>query len=137
MKNTLTKKNTLPQGEADNPFTEKLDFPIFDDLSEMITLDGEPLRVELRRVQDPATGIVEDYERKVLGDDKLVGIIGENQLPKEGNNFRMSYHKFNGMQDFGTVESGEPVSKVQMNDSYFYFHTVEGDWRLEILDKGN
>lgn len=127
----------MPQGEADNPFTEKLDFPIFDDLSEMITLDGEPLRVELRRVQDPATGIVEDYERKVLGDDKLVGIIGENQLPKEGNNFRMSYHKFNGMQDFGTVESGEPVSKVQMNDSYFYFHTVEGDWRLEILDKGN
>jgi hypothetical protein len=111
-------------------------FPIFVDMSSHAQINGKALRVELRRVRDPAIGKVAAPKR-LVDENCIIGLISPEDLPKEGKEFRMPYHSYNNFIDYGSIKSNEPVTDVLENEGNYYFSTSEGDWRLKILDAGN
>ena len=128
-----------------NPNDELLESP-FDDLEEEDSLvidmtnhadiEGVAIRVELRRTRDPATGAVSPA-KKLLDSNYIIGLIRPEDLPREGQHFRMPYHNFNSLADYGSVDSQEPISGLTVEDDCYYFSTTEGQWRLKVLDAGN
>ena len=106
------------------------------DMTEHAGIENRALRVELRRTRDPATGIV-STSKKLLDSNFIVGLIKPEDLPVEGKSFRMPYHSFNALADFGSVDTQTPVTSLVIDDDCYYFRTEEGQWRLKILDAGN
>lgn len=139
---TTYKKDSLLLTEVEEPFseiekkTEEIEDPIFVDMTKHSGITGVALRVELRRIRDPAIGKVLP-ENKIIDDNFIIGLINPESLPEEGKSFRMSYHILNNLLDFGNVDSVEPIKDLVKDEAKFYFSTSEGQWRLMILDIGN
>lgn len=121
--------------EVESPFKEKKNL-ILIDMTKHTGISGRALRVELRRIRNPATGPVKP-EKKIVDHHHVIGLISREALPTEGVNFKMAYHRLSGIPDFGNIDSREPVSNVSSTEGCFYFETSEGHWRLKILNIGN
>lgn len=106
------------------------------DMTQHTRIDGVPLRVELRKARDPATGPLKP-SRRIIDSNYVIGLIGIADLPKEGQEFTISYHSWNGLSDFGTLGTREPITQVSKIGDCYHFTTSEGQWRLKILDVGN
>ncbi|MFQ5351744.1 MAG: hypothetical protein ACE5D3_01570 [Candidatus Binatia bacterium] len=132
---TSPKRRRLADDVAD-PFPPKKSVLI--DVTDLAGIDGEMLRVELRRTRDPAArgGSVPPAD-KLVDKSNVVGLIKETDVPAEGRPFQLAYHNWNGLIDFGTLSTGEPVRDVVYDDGCYYFVTNEGQWRLKVLDAGN
>jgi len=133
------KSEIIPTG-LDSPLDELIDDyydEVVIDISDNITIEGEPIRVELRKMKPPLHkgGALEE------SNSYLVGIIDNKDLPKEGEEFVLSYHYFNDLFDLGRVCSQEPIYNVEHHASTagdcYYFTTSEGNWRVKLLDRGN
>ncbi len=125
-----------PPDEVEEPFGEEEGIVV--DMTGHAEISDEAIRVELRRTRDPtaAHGKVPPGKR-LVDKSRVVGLINEESLPKEGETFKMPYHSWNDMTDFGSISSGEPVRELFYEDNCYYFITSEGQWRLKVLDAGN
>lgn len=123
--------------QVDNPFFEELP-PVMVDMTEHTDIAGHPVRVELRRTRDPATALKGvSPSKKLIDSSYIIGIIDRDTLPREGEPFKMAYHNWNDVTDFGNVHSKEPIRDLVEEDGCYYFTTSEGQWRLKVLDVGN
>lgn len=123
--------------DTESPFEELEETKsIIIDMTDHADIEGKAVRVELRRTRDPATGTTTP-SKKLLDGNYIIGLISADDLPEEGKNFRMPYHNFNSLADFGSVDSQEPISELLFEEGCYYFNTGEGQWRLKVLDAGN
>lgn len=123
--------------DLESPFDEvEEESSIVIDMTGHTDIDGDAIRVEFRRTRDPATGPVAP-SKKLLDANYLIGLIRREDLPQEGRSFRMPYHNFNSLADFGSIDSQSPVFGLVVEENCYYFSTTEGQWRVKILDAGN
>ena len=108
--------------------------PYFIDLTdESGYADKETQRFCLRRVYER-----EGNEAK-LGKLYFEGLLPTEGLPKAGNGrFEMYYYSKNGVRDYRQCFIEGEITKVEHvgNRIYFTSHS-EGEYCLELLDKGN
>lgn len=120
-----------------SPFEDDTEtLSLFTDQSKHANIKGDAVRVELRKTKNPAVGKI-TYNNKLVDPNFIVGLLSKDDMPQEGKEFKMSYHSINNVNNFGSINSREPVHSVFKLDDYFFFATSEGEWRLEILNVGN
>jgi hypothetical protein len=138
---SMTDTPTYPEVESPFPDTNSL----LVDMTKHTGMSGAALRVELRRVREPAAGPLKP-ENRVAESSFVIGLTTEDKLPQEGQPFTMPYHLMSGNEgygighviDFGYVDSKESVVNVSVvDDTDYHFETSEGLWRLRLLGKGN
>lgn len=123
--------------ELESPFEEvEESSSLVIDMTAHADIEGEAVRVEFRRTRDPATGPVAP-SKKLLDSNYLIGLIKKEDLPQEGKSFKMPYHNFNSLADFGSIDSQSPVTELVVEEDCYYFNTNEGQWRVKVLDSGN
>lgn len=126
-------QDTKLEGENSLPTRKK---SLVIDMTEHVKVGDNALRVEFRRTRSPAAGSKE-HTKRIVDSNFIVGLIDENDLPKEGKSFKMPYHSFNSVSDFGSIDSDEPIRDLVIENNCYYFETSEGQWRLKVLDVGN
>lgn len=117
----------------------KIEKVIVIDMTSHVGTEGKALRVEMRRIRDPATGKTKTYDRKIADTNYVIGLLKAEGFPIKGIIFKMPFHSFNGLLDFGVIDSRSPVTEVvkSKDNKYTYFATSAGEWRLELVGTGN
>lgn len=138
--------STYKPVEVDNPFEEYLKTDsLLIDLTEKLETKGKDV-VKVRLVQLSDSVVVkkkygpptlEVYESMVPSTRCIEGTLTLENLPTEGNLFKLYYHMFDGLLEFGILESSVSVTYVILKDNYYYFKDSEGVWRLEIVSDYN
>lgn len=124
--------------EISDPFEEEEEDAIVVDMTDHADIEGKALRVELRRTRDPITAIKRaPIALRIADEHSLTGLLSPEELPQEGKNFILPYHRCNKLSVFGVLNSEEPITNLIENDNCFYFETSVGQWRLKVLDVGN
>lgn len=115
---------------------EEKPFPLVSDMSDRFPDDTDVLRVELRRVHNPASGPV-SHNKRVIEDAYVIGFMPESDLPEEGEVFQMHYHNYDGVLKFGHLSSFEKIFDVVQDGDNYFFSNTDANWRLSILTVGN
>lgn len=121
------------------------------DMTSLTGFEGEARRIVMRRTRVPSgySGSPSqlDPERRILGEHYLVGLVKEEDLPKEGEFFEVSQVVFDGYPDYTKVKTASPISGLKQVGNRYYFHSIEQpssetqpeeriEWCVEI-DPGN
>ena len=117
---------------------EDLRSPMLVDQSHhFVNVKGQPIRVELKRLEDPATSKAKEPADRKPGDMSLVGIVDSESLPVVGKEFKLCYYKYNGRTAYNIVATQSPVTEVVEAIPFIYFSVGSDHWRLEILSDEN
>lgn len=138
--------STYNPTEIDNPFEDylKTDSLLIDLTEKLKTKGKETFKVRLLQLTDsvvvkkkhgPAS--IEIYETMVPSPKSIEGTLTVDNLPKEATVFKLYYHMFDGLLEFGILESSASIVNVINKDNYYYFKDNEGVWRLEIVTDYN
>lgn len=114
------------------PGEDKRDKIVIEDISSNYDIEGEPVRVEMRRTHDPL-GEKVPPGRRIVESNYLIGLVDSTNLPQEGKPFNMTHHTYNGKVDFSSVTTSGPIRDLTIEGEFYYFSTDEGDWRVEIV----
>lgn len=138
--------STYNPAEVDNPFEEylKTDSLLIDLTEKLETRGKETFKVRLLQLTDsvvvkkkhgPAT--LKTYETMVPSPKSIEGTMTVDNMPKEGAVFKLYYHMYDGLLEFGILESSANISDVIITETFYYFKDNEGVWRLEIVTDYN
>jgi hypothetical protein len=138
--------STSNPSEVDNPFEEylKTDSLLIDLTEKLETKGKETFKVRLLQLSDsvvvkkkhgPAT--LDVYESMVTSPKSIEGTLTVDNMPTESTVFKLYYHMFDGLLEFGILESSASIYNVITKDNFYYFKDNEGVWRLEIVTDYN
>ena len=135
--------------EVTDPFGDYLEEAakdsIFIDLTDKLETKGkDTVKVRLTQLTDAVTikkkhgpPDLEVYQSMVTSESRIEGVLAVESLPLDNVTFKLNYHMFDGLLEFGLLESSAPLKHVIIKDNYYYFKDSEGMWRLEVVTDYN
>jgi hypothetical protein len=134
--------------EVKDPFEEYLEEEydsILIDLTEKLdTKEKDTIKVRLRQLSNSVVvkkkygpPDLEIYKSMVPSKSAIEGILVASNLPQENSIFKLNYYMFDGLLEFGLLESSAPVTNVEVDENIHFFKDKEGLWRLEVVTDYN